>query len=199
MIEKDLGFEKPTTSCRSRIGQKPIVLPAGVTCEIIDSKMHIKGPKGATEISWPQFLSIKILKDTLYVFPTQNDVSSMWGTMRSRLNSLVTGVSTGWTKTAKIKGVGYNAEKTASGISLFLGKSHRDVMTFGEKGKNGLPDGISISVEKGVTVTFSGIDAALVNDGLAKMVRLRPPEPYKGSGIIADGAIIERKVGKQKK
>lgn len=196
---KYTGFEAPKTSCRSRIGQKPIPLPSGVTCEVVNSKMQVKGPKGATEIDWPKFLDTKLVGQSLYVFPTKDGVSSMWGTMRSRVNSLVTGVSTGWTRTAKVKGVGYNAEKTTSGISLFLGKSHRDVMTFGERGKNGLPRGIDINVEKNVSVTFSGIDLSLVSDGLAKMVRLRPPEPYKGSGIIADNAIIERKVGKQKK
>jgi large subunit ribosomal protein L6 len=120
--------------------------------------------------------------------------------MRSRINSLVTGVSTGWSKSADINGVGRNAAVTSDGISLFLGKSHRDVMSFGgRRGSNVINKDVSVVVNKNTKVVFSGIDRAVVGDSMAKMARLRRPEPYKLSGIIVEGAIIEKKVGKKKR
>jgi large subunit ribosomal protein L6 len=180
------------TSCRSRIGDKPIPLPSGVTCVVENNIAVITGPKGEQNIPWPPSLDVIIKDQALHVLPNRDGVSSIWGTMRSRVNSAIIGVHVGWSRLVNINGVGYKAQQNGRNIEFSLGKSHKDV--------HNLPDALDASISKdGTKLTLSGCSAEEIGNFAAKLKKLRRVNPYTASGISVSGDIIRRKEGKKKK
>ena len=198
----------------------PIPLPTEVSCVFSKDSVDVTGPKGSIRVAWPNTLSGGVVNNALYILPKIDGVSAQWGTMRSRLNSLVRGVSTGWTRKFYIKGVGYNAQKTPGGLIFSLGKSHQEFVAF-EGHETQFPDCIpsnlckknapvymidsfpkSISVDlnkEGTEITLGGIDTEVIGNVGHKLKKLRPRNPYKGDGIWSGHDILRSKKGKQKK
>jgi len=174
----------------SRIGKKPIVLPAGVQVKINGRDIEVSGPKG--KLSWRLPTGIEAReKEGMIILSTSSDSagsSSLWGTNRAVLANMVAGVEKGYAKRLNIEGVGYRAQVQGDKLVLLLGFSHPVEIT--------APEGISFSVEKN-TITVSGIDKVLVGETAAKIRAKRKPEPYKGKGIRYENEIVRRKAGKK--
>ena len=176
----------------SRIGKKPVPVPAGVTASIADGQLSMKGPKGTLAIAMVSEVSYAIEDGNVSVTPA-NDTKrarSFWGMQRTLVQNLVTGVTEGFTKTLQITGVGYRAAVQGKNLKLQLGYSH-DV-------DFAIPEGITIVTPDPTTVNISGIDKQKVGQVAAEIRRWRKPEPYKGKGIKYAGEYIFRKEGKKK-
>jgi large subunit ribosomal protein L6 len=175
----------------SRIGRLPIPVPKGVDVQIgANNAITVKGPKGTLSQSLHPDLTIEQQDGTLQVKRTSDDGfhRSLHGLTRSLLNNMVQGVTTGYTKTLEISGVGYRATKDGSDIVLALGFSHPVRVS--------PPQGVTFAVEGTNRVHITGIDKQLVGEEAAKIRRIREPEPYKGKGIAYAGERIRRKAGK---
>ena len=176
----------------SRIGKKPVPVPSGVTADIADGILTVKGPKGTLSISLADEVTYKIEDGSISVRPA-NDTKrarSFWGMQRTLVQNLVTGVTEGYTKVLEITGVGYRANAQGRNLKLQLGYSH-DV-------DFAVPEGIEIKTPDNTTVEISGIDKQKVGQVAAEIRRWRKPEPYKGKGIKYRGEYIFRKEGKKK-
>jgi len=176
----------------SRIGKKPVAVPAGVTATIGEGQLVVNGPKGT--LTMPMFDSIEYSLDGDQIAVKPKDDSrqarSFWGMSRTMASNLVVGVTEGFTKTLLITGVGYRAALAGKQLKLQLGYSH-DVMY-------DIPDGITIKTPDVTTVEISGADKQKVGQVAAEIRRWRKPEPYKGKGIKYKGEFIFRKEGKKK-
>ena len=176
----------------SRIGKKPVAVPAGVTATMGEGQLVVKGPKGT--LAMPMFDSIEYSLDGDQIAVKPKDDSrqarSFWGMSRTMASNLVVGVTEGFTKTLLITGVGYRAALAGKQLKLQLGYSH-DVMY-------DIPDGITIKTPDVTTVEISGADKQKVGQVAAEIRRWRKPEPYKGKGIKYKGEFIFRKEGKKK-
>ncbi|MDP1709766.1 MAG: 50S ribosomal protein L6 [Candidatus Komeilibacteria bacterium] len=174
----------------SRIGKKPIILPAGVNVAIDDGVVKVKGPKGELEVKMPPKVRIS-QEDGLLVFtiPTPDDSrqESFWGLARTLVANAVVGVTEGFSKKLELNGVGYRVAMKGDDLGLALGFSHPVDFK--------APAGISFAVE-GNIMTVSGINKHLVGETAAQLRRLRPVEPYKGKGIKYVGEFVRRKAGK---
>lgn len=174
----------------SRIGKKPVEVPGGVKASLKDGILTIEGAKG--KLAMP--LSSKIncdLKDGLISFTARERskvASSMHGTMRALAVNMVKGVTSGFSKTLIIEGVGYKAQAQGKNLKLSVGFSHPVEYV--------IPEGIKIDASKQVEIVISGIDKIKVGQVAAEIRRICPPEPYKGKGIRYSDERIRRKVGK---
>ncbi len=176
----------------SRIGKKPVPVPAGVTATIEGKQLSVKGPKGTLTLPLVDEVTYEVGADGVSVQPA-NDTKrarSFWGMQRTLVANLVSGVTEGFTKTLQITGVGYRAAVQGKNLKLQLGYSH-DV-------DFAIPEGITIATPDPVTVNISGIDKQKVGQVAAEIRRWRKPEPYKGKGIKYAGEFIFRKEGKKK-
>jgi len=176
----------------SRIGKKPVPVPAGVTANIEGKILSVKGPKGSLAINLADEVTYSIGDDGISVQPA-NDTKrarSFWGMQRTMVANLITGVTEGYTKQLLITGVGYRANSQGKNLKLQLGYSH-DV-------DFAIPEGIAIATPDQTTVNISGIDKQQVGQVAAEIRRWRKPEPYKGKGIKYAGEFIFRKEGKKK-
>ena len=176
----------------SRIGKVPVPVPAGVTADIADGKLTVKGPKGTLTLNMRDEISYAIEDGRILVKPANDTKAAraFWGMQRTLVSNLVTGVTEGYTKTLLITGVGYRANSQGKNLKLQLGYSH-DV-------DFAIPDGIEIKTPDNTTVEISGIDKQQVGQVAAEIRRWRKPEPYKGKGIKYRGEYIFRKEGKKK-
>jgi large subunit ribosomal protein L6 len=176
----------------SRIGKKPVAIPSGVTASVDGQTVKMKGPKGALELVLPAEVSAKLDKGSIQVDPRNETkrARSMWGTSRTLVSNLVTGVTKGFEKKLEITGVGYRAAVQGKNLQLALGYSH-DVMF-------AIPDGITIATPKPTEIVITGIDVQRVGQVAAEIRGWRPPEPYKGKGVKYAGEFIFRKEGKKK-
>jgi large subunit ribosomal protein L6 len=176
----------------SRIGKKAVPVPAGVTATINGQQVSIKGPKGELKQVLNEFVLVKMQEDGVKVDPKdQTKLSrSSWGLSRTLVANMVTGVTTGYSKTLEINGVGYRAALAGKVLQLNLGYSH-DV-------NYPVPDGIEIKVPKPTEIVISGIDKQRVGQVAAEIREYRGPEPYKGKGVKYAGEKIFRKEGKKK-
>jgi large subunit ribosomal protein L6 len=176
----------------SRIGKKPVPVPAGVQVTIDGGIIRAKGPKG--ELSMPVADDIRYtLEGTELLVMPANDTKrarAFWGMQRTLVANLVTGVSDGFTKVLEISGVGYRANAQGRTLKLQLGYSH-DV-------DYAIPEGITVKTPDQTTVEISGADRQKVGQVAAEIRRWRKPEPYKGKGIKYRGEFIFRKEGKKK-
>jgi large subunit ribosomal protein L6 len=176
----------------SRIGKKPVALPAGVTAKIEGQAVSVKGGKGTLSFSAPEDVSVTLSDNSIDVAPRNETkrARALWGMTRSMVNNLVVGVSTGFERKLEITGVGYKAAVSGKNLQLSLGYSH-DV-------NFPIPEGISIAAPKPTEVSITGIDKRQVGQIAAEIRALRPPEPYKGKGVRYAGEFIFRKEGKKK-
>ena len=174
----------------SRIGKMPITVPAGVTVKIENNHVTVKGPKG--ELSRQLHENMKLtLKDGVITVERPDDERqnrSLHGLTRTLINNMVVGVTTGFSKSLDIRGVGYRAAMKGKSISFTLGFSHPVV--------EDPPAGITFEVPAPNKIVISGADKELVGDVASKLRNLRPPEPYKGKGIRYEGEFVRHKVGK---
>jgi large subunit ribosomal protein L6 len=176
----------------SRIGKKPVAIPAGVTASIGDGTLSVKGPKGELTMPMSELISYEIKDEGVSVQPANKskEARAFWGMQRTLVQNLVTGVTEGFTKVLEITGVGYRATAQGKVLKLQLGYSH-DV-------NFDVPEGIEIKTPDNTTVEISGIDKQKVGQVAAEIRRWRKPEPYKGKGIKYRGEYIFRKEGKKK-
>jgi large subunit ribosomal protein L6 len=176
----------------SRIGKKPVAVPAGVTAKVDGQLVSVKGAKGQLEFLVPDDVSV-VQQDNVIKVDPRNDTKrarALWGTSRARVNNLVIGVTAGFEKKLEITGVGYRAAVQGKVLQLALGYSH-DV-------NYPIPTGISIVTPKPTEITISGIDKQQVGQVAAEIRALRGPEPYKGKGVKYANEFIFRKEGKKK-
>lgn len=173
----------------SRIGRKPITIPAGVTIELNDQHIKVTGSKGVLELDVMPGIEVNqgegVLNLTKAVETAETGRS--YGLMRTLIDNMVVGVSAGFTRQLEINGVGFRASIAGNTINLSLGFSHPVVFT--------LPEGVEAKVEKNV-ITVSGYDKQAVGQVAANLRALKKPEPYKGKGIKYVEERIRRKAGK---
>ena len=178
----------------SRVGSFPIPIPDGVKIDYKPPKIVVEGPKGRLEMIF-EFKNfngeIKIFDDRIEVVnhnPENKKSDAFHGLTRSLINNMLVGVHTGYTKTLKIVGVGYKAQMQGKSLGLNLGFSHQVDFP--------IPEGINIQVPDPTTIIINGIDKHLVGQVTANIRRFKPPEPYKGKGIMYQNERIRRKAGK---
>ena len=178
----------------SRIGNKAILVPAGVTISVAEGNLvTVKGPKGELSFQFNSELEISV-SATEVVVKRPNDSKEMktiHGTTRALLNNMVQGVSNGFKKTLEINGVGYRAAMQGTKLVVSAGYSHNVEMQ--------VPAGLKVELPKNTTIVISGIDKQLVGQFAAEIREIRKPEPYKGKGIKYDYETIRRKEGKTAK
>ena len=176
----------------SRIGKKPVAIPSGVTANISEGMLSVKGPKGTLSLKLADDISYDVQADGSSVQPANatKRARAFWGMQRTLVQNLVTGVTEGFTKKLLITGVGYRANAQGRKLKLQLGYSH-DVDI-------DVPEGLEVKTPDNTTVEISGADKQKVGQLAAEIRRWRKPEPYKGKGIKYDGEYIFRKEGKKK-
>ena len=176
----------------SRIGKRPVPLPAGVTATTEGQILSVKGPKGQLQMQMRDEISYEIGDDGILVKPGNDtkQARAFWGMQRTLVDNLVTGVTEGFSKTLEITGVGYRAAAQGRNLRLQLGYSH-DV-------NFPVPEGVEVKTPDANTIEISGIDKQKVGQVAAEIRRWRKPEPYKGKGIKYRGEYIFRKEGKKK-
>ena len=176
----------------SRIGKKPVPVPSGVTANVEGQTVKMKGPKGALQFVVPDEVSVKLEDGKVKVDPRNETkrARSMWGTSRTLVANLVTGVTKGFERKLEITGVGYRAAVQGKNLQLALGYSHDVVYP--------IPEGIPIATPKPTEITITGMDSQKVGQVAAEIRAFRPPEPYKGKGVKYAGEYIFRKEGKKK-
>ncbi|MBT5094697.1 MAG: 50S ribosomal protein L6 [Halobacteriovoraceae bacterium] len=173
----------------SRIGKVPVALPDKVEVKINGAHVSVKGPKGQLEYTFTNFVKIEQVGKEVIVKPVDETqkARALWGTTRTLVGNMVTGVSDGFTKVLEFTGVGYKAAAKGDELVLNLGFSH----PINYK----LPEGVSAKVNKTV-IELSGCSKELVGFAAAKIRSFRPPEPYKGKGVRYSDERIIRKAGK---
>ena len=176
----------------SRIGKKAVPIPSGVTANVEGQIVKIKGPKGAMQVVLPDDVIVKMDNGQVRVDPRNETkrARSMWGTSRTLVNNLVTGVTKGYEKKLEITGVGYRAALQGKNLQIALGYSHDVIYP--------VPEGIAIATPKPTEIVVTGIDKQKVGQVAAEIRAFRPPEPYKGKGVKYAGEFIFRKEGKKK-
>ena len=182
----------------SRVGKKPITIPAGVTVVINESQLEFKGPKGTLNTPIPAGVSFKQEEGTLTAERVSNDQAAFHGLARALANNAVLGVTEGFTREMDIVGVGYKAEVQGKKIMFALGYSHPI--------EYALPDGIDAKTERvntktsinqyQTTITLSGIDKQMLGQVAAELNRLRKPDAYKGKGVRYADRLYKLKPGK---
>ncbi len=174
----------------SRIGKLPVAVPGGVTVDIADSLVRVKGPKGELEQRVLPVVTVT-QRDGQVVVERAGDAKparSAHGLTRTLINNMVTGVTKGFRKSLEIQGVGYRVSKAGENLNFTLGYSHP--ITYAA------PNGISFAVEGTNRIHVDGIDKQRVGQVAAEIRNLRPPEPYKGKGIRYAGEFVRKKLGK---
>ncbi|MDB5643179.1 MAG: ribosomal protein [Hyphomicrobiales bacterium] len=176
----------------SRIGKKPVAVPAGVTAKVDGQAVSVKGSKGELSFVVPDDVEVKLEDNAIKVDPRSETkrARAMWGMSRSMISNLVTGVSAGFSKTLEITGVGYKAAVVGKNVQLSLGFSHDVVYP--------IPAGVTIVTPKPTEINISGSDKRQVGQVAAEIRAYRGPEPYKGKGVRYSDEFIFRKEGKKK-
>jgi large subunit ribosomal protein L6 len=176
----------------SRIGKKAVPVPSGVTASVEGQTVKMNGPKGALQYVVPDDIVVKFENGAIKVDPRDETkrARSMWGTSRTLVSNLVTGVTKGFETKLEITGVGYRAAVQGKNLQLQLGFSHDVVYP--------IPEGIAIATPKPTEIVVTGVDKQRVGQVAAEIRAFRPPEPYKGKGVKYAGEFIFRKEGKKK-
>jgi large subunit ribosomal protein L6 len=175
----------------SRIGKRPIEVPAGVIVSIDPGRVTVSGPKGELRQQVPQRMEISQDDGTITVSrPTERgEDRALHGLTRTRIANMVEGVTNGFEKRLEIQGVGYRAALAGTDLELQVGYSHSVKIKPRE--------GISFEVPVPTQIVVRGIDKQIVGQTAAEIRKVRPPEPYKGKGIRYEGEYVRRKVGKR--
>ena len=176
----------------SRIGKKPVELPAGVSASVSGQTVEVKGPKGTNSFNATDDVTISVDGNVVKITPrgTSKRARQQWGMSRSMVANLVTGVTSGFKRELEITGVGYRAAIQGNVLKLSLGYSHE--VNFE------VPEGVTVTCPKQTEIVVEGDDAQLVGQVAANIREWRKPEPYKGKGIKYKGEYIFRKEGKKK-
>ncbi|WP_136657429.1 50S ribosomal protein L6 [Nitratireductor sp. XY-223] len=176
----------------SRIGKKPVSVPAGVTATVEGKKVTAKGPKGELSYVVNDEVLVKMEENQVVVSPVDQskDSRSKWGMTRTMIENIITGVTDGFERRLEINGVGYRAAMQGKNLQLALGYSHDVVYE--------TPDGITIACPKPTEIIVTGIDKQQVGQVASEIRRFRKPEPYKGKGVKYAEERIVRKEGKKK-
>ena len=174
----------------SRIGNKPITVPAGVEVKVDGQKITVKGPKGTLEKEIHKNISVTVENNVVKVSRPNDETlnKSIHGLTRTLINNMINGVVTEYTRELQINGVGYRVAKQGNNLNLTLGYSHPVIFE--------APVGISFDVPNPNTIIVKGIDKELVGQTAANIRTKRPPEVYRGKGIKYAEEVIRRKVGK---
>ena len=179
----------------SRIGKQIIKIPTGVNIQLTDNQINVKGPKGEIQREIPLHLKVILNKDENTIKITRDSdiikAREIHGLFRSLVSNMVIGTSIGFTKVLELKGVGYKANMNKTALNLSVGYTHPIVIES--------PEGIQISVENNTTIKISGVNKEKVGLIAQQIRSTRPPEPYKGKGVLYQGEVIQRKVGKSSK
>jgi len=176
----------------SRIGKKPVQVPAGVTATVEGQKVTAKGPKGELVFIANDEVIVKFEDNAVAVVPANDskDARSKWGMSRTMIENLFKGVKDGFERKLEISGVGYRAAMQGTNLQLQLGFSHDVIYT--------PPEGIAIVCPKPTEIVVTGINKQVVGQVAAEIREYRGPEPYKGKGVKYAGERIIRKEGKKK-
>ena len=175
----------------SRIGDRKLVIPAGVTVTVEDNVVTVKGPKGELTTNVINNLEVKIEADTLEVLKKDDSSTTnmVQGTMNANINNMLVGVTKGFTKGLEIIGVGYRFSTKGNKLVINAGYSHPVELD--------IPEGIKVEVPSNTELTINGIDKVLVGEFAAQVRKVRAPEPYKGKGIRYKDEHVRRKEGKK--
>ena len=174
----------------SRIGNRAIVIPSGVTIHVADGEIQVKGPKVTLRGRVPEGISAKV-EDGSLSFARGADTKEarrLHGLARALANNMVIGATTGFTRRLEIEGVGYRADVRGKELHLLLGYSHPIVVP--------IPEGLTVTADGNTKLSIAGADKQAVGQFAANVRSLRPPEPYKGKGVRYAEERIRRKVGK---
>lgn len=177
----------------SRIGNLPIVIPAGVTVEVSGHHITVSGPKGSLELKFAPEVKVEVLEGSITV-KRKNDLKkskALHGLTRNLIGNMVLGVTDGWSKNLELVGVGFRAQTSDNKLVLNVGFSHPVEIEARE--------GISFEVVDNTKIKVSGVDKQLVGQVSANIKKVRPPDVYKGKGIRFEGEYIRKKVGKSAK
>ena len=174
----------------SRIGNRPVAIPSGVTIDKVEGGLRVKGPKGTLTEQLPPAIGVEIENGQVVFKRAAEDgpARALHGLVRALVSNMVKGVVTPIAKELEIQGVGYRAEASGKKLTLLLGFSHPIELP--------VPEGLSVSVDRNVMIRIEGIDRHRVGQFAANVRALRPPEPYKGKGIRYVDERVRRKVGK---
>ena len=175
----------------SRIGRKPIAVPAGVDLKVDGQLVTVKGPKGELSHTLAEPITLEKAEDGTYSVVRPNDerkAKELHGLSRTLIANMVIGVTEGYRKSLEIAGTGYRVVAKGSDLEFALGFSHPVVVT--------PPPGITFTVERPTLFHIAGIDKQQVGEVAANIRKIRPPEPYKGKGVRYQGEVIRRKAGK---
>jgi len=174
----------------SRIGKKPIEIPQGVDVKLEEGMVTTRGPLGTLSYLIPSGISVNIQDRQIVVTRAsdQKHHKALHGLVRSLVNNMVDGVTTGFTKVLEIEGIGYRVTRQGDTITLAVGYSHPVNVT--------APKGITFEVEGQTKIIVKGVDKQLVGQVAAEIRNVRKPEPYKGKGIRYSKEVVRRKVGK---
>ena len=175
----------------SRIGERKISIPDGVTVSVNGNVVDVKGPKGELTLEFSKLVSV-LVEDgvvlTKQIKPSQ-EANMMQGTTNSLISNMITGVSKGYDKGLEAVGVGYRFQVSGNKITISAGYSHPVIME--------APKGLSVTSESNTEITIHGIDKQKVSEFAANVRKVREPEPYKGKGIRYKGEHVRRKEGKK--
>ena len=175
----------------SRIGNRKLSIPEGVTVDIVENNVKVKGPKGELELVVKSPITVEV-KDGELSTLRPNDLKhtkQLHGTMNSLIENMIIGVNEGYTKELEAVGVGYRFNVSGNKVGITAGFSHPVELE--------IPNGLSVKQEGNTEISVSGISKKEVADFAAKIRGIRPPEPYKGKGIRYKGEHVRRKVGKK--
>ena len=175
----------------SRIGKRILTIPAGVTVDVNDNKVTVKGPKGELNLDVIKTLKVKVEGTELTVEKLKEDkfTNQMHGTTNANINNMIKGVSEGFKKELEIIGVGYRFAVSGNTLTIQAGYSHPVKME--------IPTGITVKAPSATELEVSGADKIVVGEFAANIRKVREPEPYKGKGIRYKGEHVRHKEGKK--
>jgi large subunit ribosomal protein L6 len=172
----------------SRIGRKPIPVPAGVKIQLSPATVEVQGPKGKMSVAVPRGIRFEQKDGVLNALRDTEEQRALHGLARALVANAVRGVTEGFKKDLEIVGVGYRAELKGKNVVFALGYSHPIEFP--------IPEGIQIAIEKQTHLTVSGADRGQVGQVAANLRGLRPPDPYKQKGVRITGERLKKKAGK---
>jgi len=174
----------------SRIGNRAIVIPSGVTVNVADGEIQVKGPKVTLRGRVPEGIQANVQDGTIRFVrgSDSKEARRLHGLARALTNNMVIGATAGFTRRLEIEGVGYRADVRGKELHLLLGYSHPIVVP--------IPDGLTVTADGNTKLAVTGADKGVVGQFVADVRSLRPPEPYKGKGVKYAEERIRRKVGK---
>lgn len=175
----------------SRIGKRVLTMPAGVSVDVNDHKVTVKGPKGELNLDLVKTIKVSVEGNTVTVEKLKEDkfTNQMHGTTNANIHNMIVGVSEGFKKELEIIGVGYRFAVSGNTLTIQAGYSHPVKMD--------IPKGISVTAPSATELTVSGADKIVVGEFAANIRKVRQPEPYKGKGIRYKGEHVRHKEGKK--